>query len=433
MSYFKTLLLSCVILAAGCTNRSAEFTLDALAARYVDMGLAMTQHDKNPYIFIGDKALLQKAQQGVTPLADIEAALSVLLADLATVDTGNDVDTKRKEALRQRLVAMRTRAQILQGYFPASFDEETQLMFGSVVPRHDEQHFLDIISKLDALLPGEEELVVRMERFRDQFIIPVDKLEAVMNFTLEECRKKTKAHIAMPDNESLRLNIVQDKPYVGFTIFTGDSHSEIMINSDVPVHIERGIELGCHEAYPGHHTNATLIEENLAKGRGWVEYTYFPLYGPHAVVAEGIANFGVDVAYPMAEKIAFERDVLLPMAGLSTENYDTYVEYLNLQRDLNYARNEAARKFLYEGVSKDDAIAWLMKFGMETRGTATQRLNFIEAYRTYVICYNYGLDVVETFVKQKSQVAQVDQWQILNQILRADITGEEVLKEIQSQ
>lgn len=422
-SWIFAVLLMCQVAAVTAAQR--DHALDQVADAYLTLALQLTHYDKNPFVFIGDKSRLAAAKSEVPSLAELETQLAGQLAVLRALTHG---DAGRRASLDARLLATLTRAQILQGKYPASFDDETRLMFGVVVPSRSETHFSALIAELDQLIPGDAPLHERMERFRDQFVIPVEKLSLVMNTALQECRRRTKANIAMPADEALQLVIVQDKPFVGFTQFMGDSRSQILINRDVPVHIERAIELGCHEAYPGHHTHGSLLEANISMSRGWAEFDYFPLYGPFAIVMEGVANFGIDVAFPADEREKYERDILLPMAGISDNDYATYQHYLRLQRELNFARNEAARMYLYGGASREEAIEWLMRFGLETRGTASQRLDFIAAYRTYVICYNFGLDVVEQFVQR---TAQNDTWDTLENILNGNITPEMMLQTIQ--
>jgi hypothetical protein len=60
------------------------------------------------------------------------------------------------------------------------------------------------------------------------------------------------------------------------------------------------------------------------RGRGWVEYSVYPLYSPQSLIAEGTANYGIDVAFPGAERLTFERDVLFPLAGLDPDRAEEY-------------------------------------------------------------------------------------------------------------
>ena len=118
------------------------------------------------------------------------------------------------------------------------------------------------------------------------------------------------------------------------------------MNTDLPIFIDRALDLACHEGYPGHHVYNVLLEHHLVRGRGWQEFTVYPLFSPQSLIAEGTANFGIDVAYPAAERVAFERARLFPLAGLDPRDAPKYYEVLAVLDRLDYAGNEAARRYL---------------------------------------------------------------------------------------
>ena len=64
------------------------------------------------------------------------------------------------------------------------------------------------------------------------------------------------------------------------------------------MYIDRAVDLACHEGYPGHHVYNVLLEKNLMRDRGWVEYSVYPLFSPQSLIAEGTANYGIEVAFP---------------------------------------------------------------------------------------------------------------------------------------
>jgi hypothetical protein len=71
--------------------------------------------------------------------------------------------------------------------------------------------------------------------------------------------------------------------------------------------------------YPGHHVYNVLLEDKLVKGRGWVEYTVYPLYSPQSLLAEGTANVGIDILFSDDERRRALTEVLGPAAGVSKE------------------------------------------------------------------------------------------------------------------
>ena len=120
------------------------------------------------------------------------------------------------------------------------------------------------------------------------------------------------------------MEYVTGKSWSGYNWYQGGATSLIQVNTDLPIYIDRAIDLAAHEGYPGHHVYNALLEENLVRGRGWIEFTVYALFSPQSLIAEGTANFGIDVAFPGPERVAFERDHLFPLAGLDPARADEY-------------------------------------------------------------------------------------------------------------
>ena len=170
--------------------------------------------------------------------------------------------------------------------------------------------------------------------------------------------------------------------------------------------IDRAIDLACHEGYPGHHVYNALLEQQLVRGRGWPEYSVYPLFSPQSLIAEGTANFGIEVAFPGAERLRFERERLYPLAGLDPATADRYDRVRRLVDRLSYAGNEAARQYLEGKCDAADAADWLQKYAlMPARSRAQQRVRFFDQYRSYVINYNLGQDLVRAYVESRGGTA----------------------------
>jgi len=170
------------------------------------------------------------------------------------------------------------------------------------------------------------------------------------------------------------------------------------VNTDLPIYIDRAIDLACHEGYPGHHVYNVLLEKHLVKDRGWTEFSVYPLFSPQSLIAEGTANFGIEVAFPGAERVAFEQKVLFPAAGLDPGKAAAYYEAQGLVDQLSYAGNEAARRYLNGEIDAAAAAAWLEKYALMSPDRAKQRVRFFDQYRSYVINYNLGKDMVRHFI-----------------------------------
>jgi hypothetical protein len=175
----------------------------------------------------------------------------------------------------------------------------------------------------------------------------------------------------------------------------------IQVNTDLAIYIDRAVDLACHEGYPGHHVYNALLEKHLVGDRGWREFSVYPLFSPQSLIAEGTANFGIEVAFPGPERVAYETSALFPLAGLDPSKADEYYQVQALVDELSYAGNEAARRYLDGRMTADEAVAYLERYAMMPGDRAKQRIKFFDQYRSYVINYNFGKDLVERYVESR--------------------------------
>ena len=330
-----------------------------------------------------------------------------------------DEPEKRRHAmLMKQFAAVKAKIFLLSGR-NLMFDQESELLYDAVAPTYTEDHFKNLLIELDALLPGRGEVSQRLEKFRQPFIIPKSKLDLVFTAAINEGRRRTLQHISLPSNERFSVEYVNNKPWSGYNWYKGDSYSLIQVNTDLPIFIERAVDLACHEGYPGHHVFNLLIEKNLVRERKWMEYTIYPLYSPQSLIAEGSANYGIEVALPGAERVQFEKDVLFPLAGIDPTRAEEYYKIYDVTQKLSYAGNEAARKYLDGKIKKNEAVEWLITYGLFAPERAEQRLRFIETYRSYVINYNLGLDMVRTYIEKHggSEGDPARRWQLFEELL----------------
>ena len=206
----------------------------------------------------------------------------------------------------------------------------------------------------------------------------------------------------LPPGESFTLEYVQGKPWTGYNWYQGNYQSLIQINTDVPVFIDRALDVACHEGYPGHHVYNMMLEHALVRGRGWPEYQVYPLFSPQSLIAEGTANYGIDIAFPGAERLAFEREVLFPLAGLDPAQVERYAAVQEVVRDLSYAGNEAAREYLEGRMDGKAAAEWLVRYALMSPEQAAQRVRFFDRYRSYVINYNFGRDLIGGYIDRET-------------------------------
>ena len=155
-----------------------------------------------------------------------------------------------------------------------------------------------MLDDLERRLPGKGPLIDRVDAFRQQFVIPRDRLGTVFDLAIAECRRRTLPHIELPATESFTVEYVTGKSWSGYNWYQGNYRSVIQVNTDLPIYIDRAIDLACHEGYPGHHVYNALLEKNLMRERGWPEFSIYALFSPQSLIAEGTANYGIEVAFP---------------------------------------------------------------------------------------------------------------------------------------
>jgi hypothetical protein len=406
--------LPIALLVAGCVVRGTtpgapegQDAMNRVAESYVKLVLAVGQHDTD-YVdaFYGPPEWRQEAEARKRPLAEIRTEAASLIADLQAHPTasGDELVRLRYQYLLRQLQSMVSRIDMLSGK-RLTFDEESKALYDAVAPVNDAAHFQRILDQLEKVIPGEGPLAQRVEAFRQQFVIPRDRLDAVFQAAIDECRRRTLGHIELPEGESFVVEYVTNKSWSGYNWYKGGFHSLIQVNTDLPIFIDRAIDLACHEGYPGHHVYNALLEKRLVRERGWPEFSVYPLFSPQSLIAEGTANFGIDVAFPGSERTAFERDKLYPLAGLDPAKAERYAELQRLLQGLSYAGNEAARGYLDGKISRQEAEAWLVRYGLMSPERAAQRVRFIDQYRSYVINYNLGQDLVRQYVEAQGGTA----------------------------
>jgi Domain of unknown function (DUF4440) len=373
-----------------------------IAQTYVQLVLAMGQHDPD-YVdaFYGPVEWKTTAEQEKKPLDAIGTEATQLRTALEKIPVPVDeMGRLRREYLVKQLSALEARVRMLKGE-RLNFDEESRRLYDAVAPTFPESHFQNILNQLEARIPGAGPLWQRYEEWRKPFIIPKEKLDPVFQLAINECRARTLAHVKLPPNESFRVEYVTNKPWGGYNWYKGDYHSVIQVNTDLPVYIDRALDLAAHEGYPGHHVYNGLLEKNLVRDRGWGEFSVYALFSPQSLVAEGTANFGREVVFTKPERMKFEKEVLFQAAGIDPARAEEYYAVQELVKQLDYAGNEAARRLINGEIDAATAAAWLSKDALMDEKQAQQRVKFIQRYRSYVINYNLGEDMVRNYIEKR--------------------------------
>ena len=398
---------------------TAMSALDSVAADYIRLTLEAGTHEAE-YVdaYYGPAKLLEEAKAAPRSKADLIAQSRVLIERLdreILPVVSATADQRRAKALRGMLVAAERRLQMLEGR-KFSFGDEAKGQFATVPDLKPLGFYDPILAKLDTLIPGNGPLSARVDAFNERYVIPKERLTPVFDAAIAECKRRTAQHIKLPEGETFSMEFVTGKPWSGYNYYKGGYKSLIQINTDLPIRISRAVDLGCHEGYPGHHVLNLLVEERLARANGWKEYEVNPLYSPTSVLSEGSANYGIDLAFPGPERLKFERDVLYPLAGLDPKTAEAYWKMQQMTEALSGARLTIAKMYLDGEITRAKAVELSGLYLLVSPARAEQSVAFTDNYRSYVINYGWGKDMVRDYIERGNPNAKT-RWMRMEKIL----------------
>ena len=396
--------------------------MNDVAETYVRLVLALGLHDAD-YVdaYYGPPEWRAEVERERPALGEILRRASDVATGLeraAPAATAEGIERLRHVCLTRQLNALIARAEQLEGrHF--SFDEESRALYDATAPSLSEARMAADVAALEPEIPGAGPLPERLQAYRAQFVIPPDKLEAVFDAALSLSRERTLAHLPMPEGERFTWERVSDKPWGGYNWYQGDYKSLIQVNADLPIFVSRALDLACHEGYPGHHAYNALLESRLVRERSWLEFTVYALNSPQSLIAEGTANFGVEVVFTRSERLALLRDTLFPLAGLDPGEAERYDRVTHAISRIERAGDEIARRVTDGDLDAATAADWYVRFTLMDRARAEQRVRFVERYRAYTVNYTLGEDLVRGYVERLggTDVDPDRRWQLFAELL----------------
>ncbi len=405
---------------------SEQTELGVVATDFVKLALAYGAHEAN-YVdaYTGPQHIADDVKANPLTLSEIELKATTMMVALNALSPNADNKARLKH-LKGDLLALQTRLRMKNGEV-LSFNEETRLLYDAVSPQYTEADFAKALKAYDAALPGSGPLPARIADFQRKLSVPKDKMRAVMDTAIGECRARTKAHYDLPKGERFDLEFVSGKSWSAYNWYKGDYISLIEVNTDLPLTMDRVLHLGCHEGYPGHHVFNILAERDRIKNKGWVEASVVPLFSPSGPIMEGSGNYGVELAFPGETRTQYERDVLYPLAGVNPALAEIVAKTKAAERLLTHVQTHVAREYLDGRMSRADAVDFMAKYGVRTKNRAAQSVDFIETYRGYVINYALGQDVIADYIARQTAKGQ-DPWDAFKYILDTPVTVSDLVK-----
>ena len=412
-------LVAALFLLAGCVpNGTGGDSLDEIAKDYVQMQLEIGEREPG-YVdaYYGPSEWADAAKAAPRSVEDLAAEAARLTARVNAVEAAKlePLAVRRRDFLLAQLRAASTRLRMLRGE-KLSFQDEAEGLFGVRPELKPLADYDPVLARIERLLPAPGPLWQRVDEFQDRFTIPKARLQPVFDAAIAECKRRTAQRIRLPGAESFTMEFVTGKSWSGYNYYKGNLHSLIQINTDLPIRISRAVDLGCHEGYPGHHALNMLLEQRLTRERGWIEYSIYPLYSPQSLIAEGSANYGIDLAFPGAERLAYETGALYPLAGLPTRNAARYLDLLAATKELAGARFTIARDYLEGRIDRARAVELTQKYQLVSKARAEQSIKFTDEYRSYVINYGLRQEMVQAQVERAGATPEA-RWAAMERVI----------------
>ncbi|GIU20692.1 MULTISPECIES: hypothetical protein [unclassified Shewanella] len=407
------------------SDEAQQQALNKFAERYIKLALAVGQHD-NYYVdaYYGPQDWQKETYwQPIPDLLNQHQLGSELLASIGQQLTVDEL-SERYQFLKTQWHSIGAYLNFLQGK-QLSFDEEAIALYDCHLSPYSLLEHQQVLAEIESLLPGEGSLTDRYNEFKSQFIVPKDKAAEVFSASVDIARTLTSKHMELPENESFEIEYVNDKVWTAYNWYKGDSHSLIQLNQDQPLGIERYLELASHEGYPGHHVFNVLQEQKLVKAKQWLEYAIYPLYSPISYLSEGSANYALSLIMSDEEVLAFERDILMPLAGLNGD-LALFHKILKLVKKLGYFENYVSKCLTDKQVDAETAENMLIEGALYPESRAKQRVKFYERNRSYVINYSVGEDAVAAWVEAKADT-KAQKWTRFESLLSRPLNASDMV------
>jgi hypothetical protein len=353
--------------------------------RYVELCLRLGRHDDElTDFYFGPKEIAQRVER--EPLRAPQQLAS---------DARELADEADSTYLRTQLRGLETVARKLAGE-EISYAEEVEACYAISLQRVPEERFEAAHRALDEVLPPGGTLAERHQRWTEGDAIRRDRLEEVFQAVAERLRTLTRELVGLPDGETFELELVNDKHWYAFNDYRGGLRSRVEVNTDLPINATSVVALVAHELYPGHHSERTWKEQLLYVDRGQLEETVLPYGTPQSVITEGIAQVAMDTVIGDHGRLVVD---VFREHGIAYDP-DLHWRFREADAPLHLVIANAAILLHVDGVSTDEARAYLQRWELSTEERAQQHVEFVldRWGRTYIRTYTDGHELCRKWV-----------------------------------
>jgi hypothetical protein len=378
-------------------------TLDDYGRSYLQLVLEIEKHiDGYIDAYYGPAGL--KTAVAATGKKDPAALLDDVVRLQASIPTAVP---QRAAYLTAALRAIACTVRMLNGE-EFAYTDEVERLYDIYPEPVAERQFEAAHRELDTLLPGKGSLAQRIEARRQRYFTGKEQILPLLELARAETRRRTAELVNLPDNEGVEIRLTNDQPWGAYNWYLGNGRSLIEFNTDVPTSVLGLLNTFAHEGYPGHHTESMLKEMRLYRQKGYAEQAAMLLHSPAAVIAEGIATQAVDIIFPGDSHHAWTCDVLLPQAGIETEETaEQMARFSQASDQLRYVSGNAALLYHSGQLSKEQTIDYIQTYSLATPERAAKSFSFLShpLFRSYIFTYTRGYDLIEQVANDTDKTA----------------------------
>lgn len=386
-------------------------SLERQAEQFVKIALALgTEHPEEIDGYFGPARLdVRRAGDG-SNLGAFRRQLRQLSAEIAASADAS----ARRARLQAQVRALGGLVEVLDAPAPHAFESEAKRVYGMTLPPRSDPRSIGALQALEKLLPGPGSLASKVERFREQFVVPPQRRKALFERALSECRARTLAKWQLPAGERLNVEWTEEVD-AAWHRYDGHAQSTLRLNPAAVAFLSSALDVACHEGYPGHHAQFVVMEESAGAGGVAVEDTVVLLRSPISMLREGAANYGVELAFSPSERVAFERDVLFPLAGFDPAQARKYEEVNRLAEALTSNVVPIVRDYRDGRLAGEDASRALESLALVA--SPEPLLRFVDRLGPYVLGYTAAQDKVRSYIETQHRLTGAEPWNILHAVL----------------
>ena len=275
--------------------------MNSLAERYVRLVLALGVHDAD-YVdaYYGPAGWRKDAETTRLSLQEIDASAEVLTRELAAAAPAPDRLRARAPAPSSCEAARGTAD--ARGDAPGRrlrFDEESKALYDAVAPNAHGSGLREVLAALDEETAGPGPAPAALRRVPQPLRHPArasrchvpgrDRRMSRPHPPARRAAGRRELHGRVRQRQALeRLQLVPGQ----LPQRHSGQHGPADLSSTAPS------TSPATRAIPDTTCTTSLLEQNLVRDRGWIEFSVYPLFSPQSLIAEGTADYGIDVAFP---------------------------------------------------------------------------------------------------------------------------------------